>query len=58
MQISGNSTGIAYDVAVAKKVQQSTREQGEQAAELIESATSSSPRPPSDGVGSRLNVVA
>lgn len=58
MQISGNATGIAYDMAVAKKAQQSTRVQGEQAVELIQSATSSSPRPASDGVGTRLNVVA
>lgn len=61
MQISGNASaaGMAYDVAVAKKAQQSTREQGQQAVELIQSATdSSSPRPASNGVGTRLNVVA
>lgn len=58
MQISGNATGLAYDVAVAKKAQQSTQEQGRQAVELIQSATSSSPRPAGNGVGSRLNVVA
>jgi hypothetical protein len=58
MQISGNAAGLAYDVAIAKKAQQSTRLQGEQAVELIQSATSSSPRPPSGDVGTRLNVVA
>jgi len=58
MQISGNATGAAYDIAVAKKAQQSTRVQGEQAVELIQSATGSSPRPAGNGVGTRLNVVA
>lgn len=58
MQISGNASGLAYDVAVAKKAQQSTRVQGEQAVALIQAATSSSPRPSSGDVGSRLNVVA
>jgi hypothetical protein len=58
MQISGSS-GAAYDVAVASKQMQSTREQGRQAVQLIQSATQSAPSAPSSaGVGSRLNVVA
>ena len=56
MQISGNSSGLAYDVAVAKKMQLSTRVQGEQAVQLIQAATASPSA--SSGVGSRLNVVA
>jgi hypothetical protein len=56
MEISGNSAaGASYDVAVAKKIQQSTREQGEQELALIEGATT--PAPPA-GTGTRLNVVA
>jgi hypothetical protein len=58
MQVSGSSsTGLVYDVAVAKKVQQATQEQGKQALELIASATP----PPSNAsgdVGGRLNIVA
>jgi hypothetical protein len=57
MQISGNSTSLAYDVAVAAKVNQSTREQGKQALQLIQSATAPTPGG-SAGVGTRLNVVA
>jgi hypothetical protein len=55
MQISGNAAaGLNYDVAVAKKALQSTREQGQQALQLIQAAT-----PPANAsVGSRLNVVA
>jgi hypothetical protein len=59
MQISGNaSAGASYDVAVAKKVQQSTREQGEQALQLIEEATPAPAASPPAGTGGRLNVVA
>jgi hypothetical protein len=58
MQISGNS-GAAYDVAVASKQLQSTREQGRQAVQLIQAATASAPSAPSSpGVGGNLNVVA
>lgn len=58
MEIKGNAlAGAQYDVAVAKKVLQSTREQGQQALQLIQAAT-----PPAasagDGVGTRLNIVA
>jgi hypothetical protein len=58
MQISGNAAASqSYDVAIAQKAQQSTREQGRQALQLIQSAT-----PPAasatPGVGTRLNVVA
>lgn len=57
MEIKGNMlAGAAYDMAVAKKALQSTREQGQQALQLIQAAT---PAPSgSSGVGSRLNVVA
>lgn len=58
MEISGNASGVAYDVAVAKKAQQSTRQQGEQAVKLIDAATSSKPRAPTGDVGTRLNIVA
>lgn len=59
MQISGNaSAGASYDVAVARKVQQSTREQGEQALQLIEEATPPPAASPPAGTGGRLNVVA
>jgi hypothetical protein len=57
MQISGNATGMAYDVAIATKVNQSTREQGRQALELIQAATAPTSSP-SSSVGKRLNVVA
>jgi hypothetical protein len=58
MEIRGNAlAGAQYDVAVAKKQLQSTREQGEQAVQLIQAATASAPNA-SSGVGSRLNVVA
>ncbi len=57
MQISGSAAaGLNYDVAVAKKALQSTREQGQQALQLIQAATP--PASGSSGVGSRLNVVA
>ncbi len=58
MQLSGNApAGLAYDVAVAQKLQQSTREQGRQAVQLIQAAMASPPSPAA-GVGSLLNVVA
>jgi methionine aminopeptidase len=57
MQISSSSTGLAYDVAIAQKVNQSTREQGRQALELIQSAMAPTANA-SAGVGSRLNIVA
>jgi hypothetical protein len=57
MQISGNSTGLAYEVAVATKMNQSTREQGKQALQLIQSAMAPAASA-SPGVGTRLNVVA
>jgi hypothetical protein len=59
MQISGNANvGASYDVAVARKVQQSTREQGEQALQLIEEATPPPAASPSAGTGGSLNIVA
>jgi len=58
MEIKGNMlAGAAYDMAVAKKSLQSTREQGQQALQLIQAATPSAPSAGS-GVGTRLNVVA
>jgi hypothetical protein len=58
MQISGNTAaGGSYDVAVAKKVQQSTRQEGEQALKLLEAAATP-PRNASGDVGGRLNIVA
>ena len=57
MQISGNSTGLAYEVAIASKMNQSTREQGKQALQLIQSAMAPAPSG-NPGVGTRLNVVA
>jgi hypothetical protein len=57
MEISGNSTSMAYDVAIAKKMNESTREQGRQALALIQSATAPTSTT-SAGVGSRLNIVA
>jgi hypothetical protein len=57
MEISDGITAARYDVTVAAKVQQNTREQGRQALQLIESA--STPRMSlHQGVGTRLNVVA
>lgn len=57
MQISGTgAAGLEYDVAVAKKALQSTREQGQQALQLIQAATP--PASSSGSVGTRLNVVA
>lgn len=59
MEISGNAAaGAAYDVAVARKAQQSTREQGQQALRLIETASAPAARGASPDVGTRLNVVA
>jgi hypothetical protein len=57
MQISGNSNGLSYDMAIAQKSLQSTREQGRQALQLIQSASAPAPSA-SAGVGGRLNVVA
>ena len=55
MQISGNSSvGANYDMAVAKKSLQSTREQGKQALQLIQSAMPA----PTPGVGGNLNIKA
>jgi len=57
MEIKGNMlAGAQYDMAVAKKSLQSTREQGQQALQLIQASTPSPSA--SSGVGSRLNVVA
>ena len=49
---------LAYEVAVAAKAQQSTREQGRQALQLIQSAVAPSPGASTPGIGDRLNVVA
>jgi hypothetical protein len=57
MQISSLSAGVAYDVAIAQKVNQSTREQGRQALELIQSAMAPAANA-NASVGSRLNIVA
>lgn len=58
MEIKGNAlAGMAYDVAVAKKALQSTRDQGKQALQLIQAAVPAAPSA-SSGVGTRLNVVA
>jgi hypothetical protein len=59
MQISGKApTGMAYEVAVAQKAQQSTREQGRQALQLIQSAVAPASGGATPGIGDRLNVVA
>jgi hypothetical protein len=59
MQISGKApTGMAYEVAVAAKAQQSTREQGRQALQLIQSAVAPAPGASTPGIGDRLNIVA
>jgi hypothetical protein len=58
MQISGNApAGLGYGVAIAKKVLQATREQGQQALQLIQAAI---PAESSTGLrdGGRLDVVA
>jgi hypothetical protein len=58
MDVSGNLTsGLRYDVAVLAKQQQTTREQGKQALQLIQSATAPQPALP-PGVGGQLNIVA
>jgi hypothetical protein len=57
MQISSLSASVAYDVAIAQKVNQSTREQGRQALELIQSAMAPAANA-NASVGSRLNIVA
>jgi len=55
MKISGNSSaGANYDMAVAKKALQSTKEQGKQALQLIQAAMPS----PTPGVGGNLNIKA
>jgi hypothetical protein len=59
MEISGGSAlaGARYDMAVARKLMQSTREQGAQALRLIEA--SSAPRASApEGVGGQLDIVA
>jgi hypothetical protein len=59
MEISGKApAGMAYEVAVAAKVQQSTREQGRQALKLIQSAVAPAAGASTPGIGDRLNVVA
>lgn len=60
MNVSGNSSQLQqlqYSVAVEKKAQASAREQGEQAVQLIEAA-SSSPAAVQPGVGTKLNITA
>jgi hypothetical protein len=57
MQIGSASAGPSYEVAVAKKVLQSTREQGQQALQLIQAASPPASNPGA-GVGGGLNVVA
>jgi hypothetical protein len=48
--------GAQYDLAVARKILDSEQQQGQQALELIQSA--SPPRNVPDGVGRLVNVVA
>lgn len=56
MEISANSMqALQYQVAVQKKSQDSVKEQGKQAVQLIEQAAAN---PPPDGTGKRLNITA
>lgn len=60
MNVSGNGSQLQqlqYSVAVEKKAQASAREQGEQAVQLIEAASSSAARAP-QGTGTKLNITA
>lgn len=52
---AGANPQLQYAVAVEKKAQQSAREQGQQAVQLIDSAAKS---PPPEGTGKLLNVKA
>jgi hypothetical protein len=58
MQTTATGSGSAalqYQVAVERKSQDSVREQGKQALELIQAAA---PASPPAGTGTRVNVVA
>ncbi len=57
MQVSPPA-GAQYDMAVAKKVQTSVKEQGQDALKLIESATAPQKLAASGHLGTKLNVVA
>jgi hypothetical protein len=58
MNVTGAGAGadptLKYAVAVEKKIQDTVREQGQQAIKLIDAATTQGP----DGTGKRLNLVA
>lgn len=51
---SGANAQLQYAVAVEKKAQDVTREQGQQAVKLIQAAAS----PPPPGTGTQLNLTA
>lgn len=57
MRVSSNLSSLAYEVAVASKLQATVREQGKQAVELIEAASLASTQLP-PGVGESLNIKA
>jgi hypothetical protein len=60
MQISGGGSGASYDLALYRKLQDTTQVEGQQALQLIAQATpnvASPTPPPIDGNG-RLHIVA
>lgn len=52
---AGGNAQLQYAVAVEKKAQDATREQGKQAVQLIQAAAPKSPPP---GTGGTLDIVA
>ncbi len=57
MKVGGASTQVAYDVAVAQKVQQSVKQGGKQAMQLIDASMMASSQPPA-GTGEIVNIKA
>jgi hypothetical protein len=61
MQISGGASGASYDLALYRKLQDTTQVEGQQALQLIAQATpnvASPTPPPIDPSTGRLHVVA
>jgi hypothetical protein len=61
MQISGGASGAGYDLALYRKLQDTTQVEGQQALQLIAQATpnvASPTPPPIDAATGRLHIVA
>lgn len=61
MQISGGASGASYELALYRKLQDTTQVEGQQALQLIAQATpdvASAAPPPIDPATGRLHIVA